>query len=84
MTKKFRNQAIILTLGYSALSAQAPTEEAKPPSTEQTQLKAPPTIKAGAFIDTYYSTGAMRPASRDRQFLTQPARDREFNINIIS
>lgn len=36
----------------------------------------------GAFVDTYYSTSAYRPQTRDRQFLTQVARDREFNINL--
>lgn len=39
-------------------------------------------VKFGAFIDTYYAAGLYRPQSRDRQFLTQVARDGEFNINL--
>ncbi|MCX7633492.1 MAG: porin [Turneriella sp.] len=35
-----------------------------------------------AYIDTYWAASALRPASSDRQFLTQAARDREFNINL--
>lgn len=41
-----------------------------------------PAVKLGVFVDTYYATSAYRPASRDRQYLTQIARDREFNINL--
>lgn len=39
-------------------------------------------LKVGVFVDTYYASSLYRPASRDRQFLTQVARDREFNINL--
>lgn len=39
-------------------------------------------LKFGMFVDTYYSASIIRPASNDRQFLTQAARDREFNINL--
>lgn len=39
-------------------------------------------LKFGVFLDTYYSSSLYRPASGDRQFLTQVARDREFNINL--
>lgn len=39
-------------------------------------------LKVGVFVDTYYASSLFRPASRDRQFLTQVARDREFNINL--
>jgi len=39
-------------------------------------------LKLGVFIDTYYASSLYRPISRDRQFLTQIARDREFNINL--
>lgn len=41
-----------------------------------------PPVRIGAFVDTYYSSSGFRPASSDRQFLTQVARDREFNINL--
>jgi Putative beta-barrel porin-2, OmpL-like. bbp2 len=41
-----------------------------------------PLIRPGFFIDTYYSSSIYRPASSDRQYLTQIARDREFNINL--
>lgn len=43
---------------------------------------AKPPVHFGMFVDTYYSSSAYKPASRDRQFLTQIARDREFNINL--
>lgn len=39
-------------------------------------------LRFGVFVDTYYSSSLYRPASRDRQFLTQAARDSEFNINL--
>lgn len=39
-------------------------------------------LQLGVFVDTYYSSSLYRPVSRDRQFLTQIARDREFNINL--
>lgn len=52
------------------------------PSHQPDAQNSAPTIKAGGYIDTYYSTSAYRPAVRDRQYLTQPARDREFNINL--
>lgn len=41
-----------------------------------------PLIRPGVFVDTYYSSSAYRPESRDRQYLTQIARDREFNVNL--
>lgn len=44
--------------------------------------KTPPVFKAGFYIDTYYAMSAWRPKSQDRQYLTQIARDREFNINL--
>ena len=49
---------------------------------EEPKAATPPVLKAGVFVDTYYSSSAWRPASRDRQYLTQIARDREFNINL--
>jgi hypothetical protein len=45
-------------------------------------IKEKPILQAGLFVDTYYASSAYRPASRDRQYLTQIARDREFNINL--
>lgn len=53
-------------------------DETSPPKA----LVEKPPVRLGAFVDTYYSTSAFRPASSDRQFLTQVARDREFNINL--
>jgi hypothetical protein len=53
--------------------AAAPADEPQSPA---------PKVRWGAFIDTYYATSAWRPASSDRQYLTQLARDREFNINL--
>ena len=49
---------------------------------EEPKAATPAALKAGVFVDTYYSSSAWRPASRDRQYLTQIARDREFNINL--
>jgi len=49
---------------------------------EETKTATTPVLKTGVFVDSYYSTSAWRPASRDRQYLTQIARDREFNINL--
>lgn len=49
--------------------------------TEKTASETKP-LKIGVFVDTYYAASLYRPASRDRQFLTQVARDREFNINL--
>jgi hypothetical protein len=64
----------LLLLAASALFAQEPAVAIP-------QEKAAP-VRFGAFVDTYYSTSAYRPASRDRQFVTQAARDRELNINL--
>lgn len=64
----------LLMLAASGLFAQE--------SSAATPQQKAPTARFGAFIDTYYSTSAFRPASRDRQFVTQAARDREFNINL--
>lgn len=66
--------ALTLLLSASAISAQ------KSATTGSEQKAAP--VRFAAFVDTYYSTSAFRPASRDRQFVTQAARDREFNINL--
>ncbi len=67
-------QVIALALSGTTVLAQAPDQTAVAPTASP--------VKFGAFVDTYYSSSAFRPASRDRQFITQAARDREFNINL--
>ncbi len=47
-----------------------------------TEAAEKPLVRPGVFIDTYYASSVYRPASSDRQYLTQIARDREFNINL--
>lgn len=65
----------------SALLLAGTSVYAQEPSGNTVVPQSPP-VRFGAFIDTYYSSSAYRPASRDRQFITQAARDREFNINL--
>src|SRR5262245_46700200 len=39
-------------------------------------------ISFGGFVDTYFAAVTANPELRDIFFLTQPGRDREFNINL--
>ncbi|GAB4437242.1 MAG: hypothetical protein OHK0011_20290 [Turneriella sp.] len=66
--------AMVLLLTAPGLLAEDVTVASAP--------QKPSAVRMGAYVDTYYSTSAFRPASRDRQFVTQAARDREFNINL--
>ncbi|WP_053332091.1 hypothetical protein [Turneriella parva] len=69
-------------MGCAALAAQpAATTELKQ-TDSVVQPSAAPALKAGFYVDTYFAASAFRPATSDRQYLTQLARDREFNINL--
>ncbi|MFO1472564.1 MAG: porin [Turneriella sp.] len=57
-------------------STSTPAVTPAPAKTEK------PILRPGVFVDTYYASSAYTPVSRDRQYLTQIARDREFNINL--
>lgn len=73
---------VAIMFAVTGLAAQQPAPTETIGQLAQKETKASPLVKTGVFVDTYYATSAWRPASRDRQFLTQPARDREFNINL--
>jgi hypothetical protein len=59
-----------------AASAAVATD-AKPTATD-----AKPTVTFGAFVDGYYAWDFDRPATFDRAYTTQPARQAEFNVNL--
>lgn len=82
MKRQLLSLSAACAFAATGLTAQQPavTETTEVPIKQET--KAPPLIKTGVFVDTYYATSAWRPVSSDRQFLTQAARDREFNINL--
>lgn len=75
---KRRVKQIVLVMALFSMQSAIFAEE----PVSATAVPQSPPVRFGAFIDTYYSSSAYRPASRDRQFITQAARDREFNINL--
>jgi hypothetical protein len=59
--------------------ADPPTPDAK---TDAKTTDAKTAVTFGAFVDTYYAWDFDRPATFDRAYTTQPARQAEFNVNL--
>lgn len=78
MQKLFR--CVLAALAVSLSSAFAEDAVSTPPAAPAPAAK--PVFHPGVFVDTYYASSLYTPVSRDRQYLTQVARDREFNINL--
>jgi hypothetical protein len=66
---------IILLGGYHCIVADEPKADSATPDSK-------PAITYGAFVDTYYAWDFDRPATFDRAYTTQPARQAEFNVNL--
>lgn len=69
---------VFVALTTCALSAGLAAQQGE----AQSAAGAKKPVQFGLFVDTYYASSILLPASRDRQYLTQIARDREFNINL--
>ena len=52
------------------------------PKPDPTTTDSKPTVTFGAFVDGYYAWDFNRPATFDRAYTTQPARQAEFNVNL--
>ncbi|MBX3723453.1 MAG: porin [Turneriella sp.] len=73
---------VFIAFCSGALYAQAPTAAAQPEKSEPASIVEKSPLRFGVFVDTYYAASVNLPSSPDRQYLTQVARDREFNINL--
>src|SRR5262245_14412754 len=68
--------AVVLTLSLPATAfAQQDSTKARKDTTTS--------VTFGGFVDTYYAKQFGRNSVGDIPFLTQPVRNREFNINLV-
>lgn len=72
MTRASLVASLVIALGATAVA----------PLQAQTKDDSTVTVTFGGFVDGYYAYDFNRPPTLDRPYITQPARQNEFNVNL--